>query len=149
MNLPEESNTTTGGAAMAACSGGRVRGRCRSHTLSCASIAKLEGSPSFHFSGTLGQAESTSKVGRLRPCGPCASATGPSSQASADAATRPRRTFDLTFALCPLTFDFDMALPHDVWEHTLEDASVPHYSFADIVVDTDARRVTRAGQILS
>ena len=56
MNLPEASNTMTGGAAIAACSGGSVRGRCRSQTLSCASIAKLDGSPSFHFSGTFGQA---------------------------------------------------------------------------------------------
>ena len=31
-------------------------------------MAKLDGSPSFHFSGTFGQAGSTSKVGRLLTC---------------------------------------------------------------------------------
>src|ERR1700721_706151 len=56
MLLPAGSNTMTGGAAMAACSGLRVRGRCRSQTLSCASTAKLEASPTFHLPGILGQA---------------------------------------------------------------------------------------------
>ena len=33
-------------------------------------------------------------------------------------------------------------------EHTLEDATpVPHYSFGDIVVDAERRRLTRAGRI--
>jgi hypothetical protein len=68
MKLPAGSNTITGGAAIAACSGFTVRGRCSSQTLSCASMAKLEASPSFHFSGTLGHDASTSNFGKLRSC---------------------------------------------------------------------------------
>lgn len=34
-------------------------------------------------------------------------------------------------------------------EDTLDDAPVPGYSFGDIVVDADARRVTRGGELLS
>src|SRR5204862_2312426 len=64
----------TGGAALAASPGFSVRGRCRTHTLSFASIAMLEGSPSFHCDGTFGHARSTSKVGRLRVCA-CAKIT--------------------------------------------------------------------------
>ena len=67
MYLPAVSNTITGGAAIDACSGLSVRGRCKTQTLSCASMATLEGSPSFHCGGTFGHARSTSKIGRLRP----------------------------------------------------------------------------------
>src|SRR6516165_2856045 len=52
----------------------RVRGRCRSQTLSCASTAKLDASPSFHLAGTFGQAASTSNIGRLRGACACAAA---------------------------------------------------------------------------
>ena len=38
----------------------------QSQTLSCASTAKLDGSPSFHFAGTFGHVRSTSNTGRLR-----------------------------------------------------------------------------------
>src|SRR5262245_21764705 len=64
-NAPAVSNTMTGGAAIVASPGFSVRGRCSSHTLSLASIAMLEASPSFHFGGTLGHSLSTSKSGRL------------------------------------------------------------------------------------
>src|SRR6187549_480160 len=119
MNLPDESNTITGGAAIEACSGGSVRGRWRSHTLSCASIAKLEGSPSFHFSGTFGQAGSTSKIGRLRGCELCAARGDPMNHWSAAAATIARNP---TFALCPLTFALGIAPLLRLVEDTLEDA---------------------------
>src|SRR5688500_14611197 len=66
MTLPALSKTTTGGAAVAASSGFTVRGRCRSQTLSWASTAKLEASPSFHFASGCGHARSTVNVGRLR-----------------------------------------------------------------------------------
>src|SRR5437660_4129255 len=74
MKLPAVLNTMTGGAAFAVSAGLSVRGRCRTHTLSFASIAMLEGSPSFHCGGTFGHARSTSKVGRLRVCA-CAKIT--------------------------------------------------------------------------
>src|SRR5207244_8620373 len=61
-------NTITGGAALDASSGLRVRGRCRTQTLSFASIAILEGSLCFHWAGTFGHERSTSNVGRLRDC---------------------------------------------------------------------------------
>src|SRR5438094_788235 len=59
---------------MGVCSGLSVRGRCRTQTLSFASIAMLEASPSFHCDGTFGHARSTSKIGRARPCGSAACA---------------------------------------------------------------------------
>src|SRR6266481_7785272 len=68
MKLPAVLNTITGGAAFAASTGLSVRGRCRTQTLSFASIAMLEGSPSFHCAGTLGHERSTSNVGKLRFC---------------------------------------------------------------------------------
>src|SRR5688572_32764832 len=69
MKLPAASNTTTGGAAIFASSGlSSVRGRWSSQTLSLASIAKLDGSPTLYFGGSLGQALSTSKTGRLLVC---------------------------------------------------------------------------------
>src|SRR5215472_10997427 len=56
---------------MAFSSGFSVRGRCSTQTLSLASIAMLEGSPSFHCGGTFGQARSTSNTGRLRDSAAC------------------------------------------------------------------------------
>src|SRR6185503_7640298 len=63
-NAPAVSNTTTGGAAASPAL--TVRGRCSSQTLSLASMAKLDASPSFHCGGTFGHALSTSNSGRLR-----------------------------------------------------------------------------------
>src|ERR1700752_4624237 len=68
MYVPAVSNTMTGGAAFDASAGLSVRGRCRTQTLSFASIAILEASPSFHCGGTFGHERSTSNVGRLRFC---------------------------------------------------------------------------------
>ncbi len=48
---------------MADCPAGKVRGRCSTQTLSCASTAMLDASPNFHFAGTLGQDGSTSNTG--------------------------------------------------------------------------------------
>src|SRR6185295_13479087 len=58
----------TGGAAFDASSGFRVLGRWRTQTLSFASMAMLEGSPSFHCGGTFGHERSTSNVGKLWFC---------------------------------------------------------------------------------
>ncbi len=89
MKLPAASKTTTGGAAIASSSGGSVSGRCRTQTLSSASMAMLDAAPSFIPSGTVGHAGSTSKTGRPRPC--CAAAPAdiadPDSQAGAAAAS--------------------------------------------------------------
>ncbi len=56
MKLPAASNTRIAGAALPACSGLSVRGRCSTQILSCASTPMLEASPSFHCGGTFGQA---------------------------------------------------------------------------------------------
>src|SRR5438093_8353948 len=66
--LPAVSNTMTGGAAFDFSSGLSVRGRCKTQTLSLASIAALDASPSFHCGGTFGHERSTSNVGTLRLC---------------------------------------------------------------------------------
>src|SRR5437773_3841378 len=87
MKLPAVSNTITGGAAIAAWSGLSVRGRCRTQTLSCASMAKLDGSRSFHFAGTLGNARSTSNMGRLRVLAWAATTARDTQLASAPAMT--------------------------------------------------------------
>src|SRR5262249_60844538 len=68
MKLPAASNTTIAGAAFPASSGLSVRGRCRSQTLSCASMAKLDASPSLNCGGSLGHAGSTSNTGTPRTC---------------------------------------------------------------------------------
>src|SRR5438067_2521704 len=68
MKLPAVSNTTIAGAAFPASSGLSVRGRCRSQTLSCASMAKLEASPSLNCGGSFGHAGSTSNTGTPRAC---------------------------------------------------------------------------------
>ena len=88
MKLPAASNTMTGGAALAASSGLSVRGRCSSQTLSCASMAKLDASPTFHCGGSFGQALSTSKIGTPRACadGDCAAALVPKSHVACTAA---------------------------------------------------------------
>ena len=59
----------TGGAAFAASSGLRVRGRWRAKALPSALMATLEMSPNFHCGGTLGQPASCVNVGTLRVCG--------------------------------------------------------------------------------
>src|SRR5262245_47328612 len=88
MKLPAVSKTMTGGAAILAYSGLRsVRGRCNTHTLSCASMAKLDGSPSFHLGGTFGHVRSTSNVGRLRAAGACAATVRYESELESTAAT--------------------------------------------------------------
>src|SRR5687767_2201389 len=85
MKFPAVSKTTTGGAAIFASSGlSSVRGRWSSQTLSLASIAKLDGSPTLYFGGSLGQALSTSKTGRLLVC--AAIPTAPRTSAASAAA---------------------------------------------------------------
>src|ERR1700745_3910196 len=76
MKLPTASNTTIAGAAFPESSGLSVRGRCRSQTLSCASMAKLDASPSLNCGVTSGHAGSTPNTGTLRACacGDCAAA---------------------------------------------------------------------------
>mgnify|MGYP003334467509 FL=1 len=66
MKSPLPENTITGGAAIARSAPFSVRGRCSTQTLSWASKAMLDGSPSFHFGGIFGHAGSTSNTGRLR-----------------------------------------------------------------------------------
>ena len=102
----------TGGAAIEACSGGASADgagarRCPAHR-----SRSWTGSPSFHFAGTCGHAGSTSNVGRLRTCGPCASGDEPSNHATAAAATRPIVTLALTL---DVTFDAPLQLLENVW----------------------------------
>ena len=170
----------TGGAAIAACSGGSVRGRCRSHTLSCASMAKLDGSPSFHFSGTFGQAGSTSKVGRLLTCELWATSAEPGNHSVPATAmsARAQITMRVVSILMANSWQrtrnasmakFQLPTPNHpvLWELDVDGCEltgslsrtsagaysrrrfVPRYSFADIVVDAESRRVTRAGELLS
>ena len=73
----------TGGAALAASSGFSVRGRCSTQTLSCASTATLEASPSFHCGGTFGQDRSTANIGTERACCDCARASAATRHAAA------------------------------------------------------------------
>ena len=61
----------------------------------------------------------------------------------------------MPFALCPSPFDFcplpfalDIARSSDSWR-ILSKTAVPRYSFGDVVVDGEARRVTRNGELLS
>ena len=101
-----ESKTTTGGAAIASSSAGSVSGRCRTQTLSCASMAMLDGAPSFIPAGTVGHAPSTSKMGRLRPCPVAVPTAGaqPDSHGGAAPApastTKPTRTARRSRLLC-------------------------------------------------
>src|SRR5215510_3555876 len=114
MKLPAASNTTIAGAAFPESSGLSVRGRCRSQTLSCASIAKLDASPSLNCGGSFGHAASTSNTGMLRAwaCGDCAAALVVKSQAAGMPAgmryaTRPTRPRVLRFTAssCHILFD--------------------------------------------
>src|SRR5262245_4387516 len=114
MKLPAASNTTIAGAAFPASSGLSVRGRCRSQTLSCASMAKLDASPSLNCGGSFGHAGSTSNTGTLRTCacGDCAAALVVKSQAAGMPAatryaTRPIRPRVLRFTAssCHILFD--------------------------------------------
>src|SRR6266567_1836421 len=66
MKLPAGSKTMTGGAAIEKSGSLSVRGRCNSQTLSCASTAKLDASPTLYWGGTFGQTLSTSNVGSAR-----------------------------------------------------------------------------------
>src|SRR5499426_3745781 len=114
MKLPAASNTTIAGAAFPASSGLSVRGRCRSQTLSCASMAKLDASPSLNCAGSFGHAGSTSNTGTLRACacGDCAAALVMKSHAAGTPAamryvTKPMRPRVLRFTAssCHVLFD--------------------------------------------
>src|SRR5262249_26340025 len=115
MMLPAASNTTIAGAAFPESSGLSVRGRCRSQTLSCASMAKLDASPSLNCGGSFGHAGSTSNTGTLRracACGDCAAALVVKSHAAGTPAamryaTRPMRPRVLRFTAssCHILFD--------------------------------------------
>src|SRR5215469_8245046 len=113
MKLPAASNTTIAGAAFPESSGLSVRGRCRSQTLSCASMAKLDASPSLNCGGSFGHAGSTSNTGTLRACaGDCAAALVVKRHAAGTPAamryvTRPMRPRVLRFTAssCHILFD--------------------------------------------
>src|SRR5215831_2852519 len=114
MKLPAASNTTIAGAAFPASSGLSVRGRCRSQTLSCASMAKLDASPSLNCGGSFGHAGSTSNTGTLRACacGDCAATLVVKSHAAGTPAatryaSRPMRPRVLRFTAssCHILFD--------------------------------------------
>src|SRR6516165_4842902 len=114
MKLPAASNTTIAGAAFPESSGLSVRGRCRSQTLSCASMAKLDASPSLNCGGSFGHAGSTSNTGTLRACacGDCAAALSVKSHAAGTPAatryaSRPMRPRVLRFTAssCHILFD--------------------------------------------
>src|SRR5262252_8322014 len=127
MKLPAASNTTIAGAAFLESSGLSVRGRCRSQTLSCASMAKLDASPSLNCGGSFGHAGSTSNTGTLRracACGDCAAALVVKSHAAGTPAatryaSRPMRPRVLRFTAssCHILFDHLVGAGEQRWRH--------------------------------
>src|SRR5262249_24776495 len=124
LKLPAASNTTIAGAAFPEASGLRVRGRCRSQTLSGAPTAKLDASPSLNCGGSFGHAGSTSNTGTLRACacGDCAAALVVKSHAAGTPvatryASRPMRPRVLRFTAssCHILFDHLVGAREQRW----------------------------------
>src|SRR5215510_6544010 len=76
MKSPAALNSRTGGAALGFSSADKVRGRCNTQTLPCASTFELDTMPRIHWLGTLGQVGSTLNLGTSRAVedGACAAA---------------------------------------------------------------------------
>src|SRR5262249_4817298 len=90
MKLPASSNSSTGGAALSFWSFLTVVGRCRIHAWPRSSIETLDTSPHTYLLGSLGQDASTSNFGISRVGGSAGFSTRPTSNATADAASRIR-----------------------------------------------------------